>query len=72
VVRHIIFEVYDRSGGSFWKKVACRLTCHMWSNALDIQIAQRKEYTVSLRIDRCVDCGIRQLWVIKEDRIPDW
>jgi len=67
---HIIFETYDRRGGSFWKKLIDRFTCHMWTNVLDIQIGHKPKYMVRLRIDRCVDCGIRQLWLIREDRIP--
>jgi len=64
MTREVIFEAYY--GGKFWKKIICRIFMHTWTNIIDVEIGRDDYYVVSMKIMRCVDCGVYELWILKE------
>ena len=65
MTREVIFEAYY--GGKFWRKLLCRLFMHLWSSVIDIDIGETADHDIiSMRIMRCVDCGVYKLWILKE------
>lgn len=64
MVREVIFEQYY--GGKFWRKLICRIFMHTWTKIINIEIGRDDHYIVSMMIMRCVDCGVYELWILKE------
>jgi len=64
-MREVIFEA--KYGGKFWKKLLCRFFMHLWTPIIDAEIGETPDHDiVSMRIMRCVDCGVYELWILKE------
>jgi len=64
MTREIIFEAFR--GGKFWRKLLCKLTCHVWTKIFDIQIGEYDNYAISMIIWQCIHCKVNQLWIGKE------
>jgi len=69
MIKEVIFESYR--GGVWWRKILCKIFCHLWSRIIDIQIGETEEYRVTMIIWKCVDCKINQFWVLKENKTPN-
>jgi len=63
----IIYEKFY--GGKWWKKLICRLFCHIWTRIVNVKIGYSKYYNVTVQIWQCVNCGVYQLWIIKEVKV---
>ena len=64
MTRHIIFESFSR--GEFWKKLLCKLTCHVWEKVCDFEIGRKDNKVYFVCIWKCEHCNILQFWILRD------